>query len=96
MISWTFDVSTDARYFTLLDEPIAHQEQLIGDSVILDLSEAGDIVGIEVIGVVDPARLKDALGGRGVAQVALDLLGPALASEGVIVSATPDRALVLA
>ncbi len=49
-----YDKEVKAIYIELMDIPdggVAHTEELVADTVFIDRNKAGDICGIEVLGV---------------------------------------------
>ena len=55
-----FDEASDALYFRLDDTPIVESEA-VQDGVVLDYDENDQVVGIEILGVVnriDPVELR--------------------------------------
>ena len=50
MLRWVFDAETGALHVRRSDAPIIESEQ-IKPGIVLDYDEAGDVVGIEVLGV---------------------------------------------
>jgi uncharacterized protein YuzE len=55
-----YDLNVGALYIRLTDRTVAQTRDL-GDNTSVDLDDAGDVVGIEVISIVRPWALDDIL-----------------------------------
>jgi uncharacterized protein YuzE len=55
-----YDLSVGALYIRLTDRAVARTRE-IDDNTFVDLDDAGEVVGIEVISITHPWRLSDIL-----------------------------------
>lgn len=75
MIFLTYDANVRAAYIGVSKARVEQQEELLDGRVIVDRSADGELVGLEVLGTLDPAERKAVAEQVGLDGLAAELLG---------------------